>query len=67
MNTDIKRHIYKTISYRIIGSLITVLGGLLLGVSLEVSSLLGITELLIKPIIYFTHERIWYKYIRFKK
>jgi hypothetical protein len=29
--------------------------------------LLGIGELLIKPLLYFLHERIWYKKIRIKE
>ncbi len=58
------RHILKTISYRILGTLITVGGAYSLGVSIELSSLLGIGELLLKPIVYFLHERIWYKFIR---
>lgn len=57
------RHILKTISYRILGTLITVGGAYSLGVSIELSSLLGIGELLLKPIVYFLHERIWYKFI----
>jgi uncharacterized membrane protein len=64
---DLQRHILKTISYRILGTLATVVTALLLGASIEVSSLLGLGELLIKPIIYFFHERIWYKYIKMKK
>jgi len=35
-----------------------------LGASLEVSSMLGVGELVLKPVIYFFHERVWYKYIR---
>lgn len=62
----VKRHILKTISYRILGTSITVITAYLLGASIEISSLLGLGELLLKPIIYFIHERIWYKYIRMK-
>lgn len=58
------RHILKTISYRILGTLITVGVAYSLGVSIELSSLLGVGELLLKPIVYFLHERIWYKFIR---
>jgi uncharacterized membrane protein len=65
MNLDVKRHILKTISYRIIGTLTTVIVAYLLGTSLEVSSLLGLGELILKPILYFLHERIYYKWIRF--
>lgn len=67
MQTDLKRHILKTITYRILGTLTTVITAYLLGASLEISSLLGLGELLLKPIIYFFHERIWYKFIKLKK
>jgi len=65
MNLDVKRHILKTISYRVIGTLTTVIVAYLLGASLEVSSLFGLGELIIKPIFYYLHERIWFRYIRF--
>ena len=65
MNLDVKRHILKTISYRIIGTLTTVIVAYLLGASIDVSSLLGLGELILKPIFYFLHERIWFRYIRF--
>jgi uncharacterized membrane protein len=58
------RHILKTISYRLLGTIITVGTAYSLGVSLELSSLLGVGELLIKPVVYFLHERFWYKFIR---
>ena len=60
------RHILKTISYRILGTLITVIVAYSLGASLELSSLLGVGELILKPIIYFLHERLWYRHIRVK-
>ena len=58
------RHILKTLSYRILGTITTVGTAYTLGASLELSSLLGVGELLIKPVLYFFHERVWYKYIR---
>jgi uncharacterized membrane protein len=67
MTSDIKRHILKTLTYRILGTLTTVITAYLLGASIEVSSLLGVGELLLKPIIYFIHERIWFKFIKIKK
>ena len=65
--TVLLRHILKTVSYRLLGTLTTVLVALSCGVSLEMSSLLGIGELTLKPIIYFVHERMWYKYVKIKK
>ena len=61
------RHILKTISYRLFGTLTTVTTAYILGASMELSSLLGVGELLFKPVIYFFHERIWYRYIKIKK
>ena len=58
------RHILKTISYRLLGTLTTITIAYFLGASLEVSSLLGVVELCVKPLIYFLHERVWYKMIR---
>jgi uncharacterized membrane protein len=58
------RHILKTVSYRILGTLTTVIVAYCLGASIEISSMIGIGEILLKPIIYFMHERVWYKWIR---
>ena len=61
----VKRHIAKAISYRFIGSLQTVLIGYSLTGSIYISSVAGVVELVVKPIIYFIHERVWYKFIKF--
>lgn len=61
----VKRHIAKSISYRILGSLQTVIIGYILTGSIYISSIAGVVELIIKPVIYFIHERVWYKYINF--
>jgi uncharacterized membrane protein len=61
------RHILKTISYRIFGTSITFLAVFIMTGSLKVSGAVGFGELVFKPILYFIHERIWYKYIKMKK
>jgi uncharacterized membrane protein len=61
----VKRHIAKAISYRMVGSAQTILIGYLLTGSLVVSSTMGVIELVVKPIIYFLHERVWYKFSKF--
>lgn len=61
------RHIYKTISYRILGTTVTIIMAHLCGLSLKISSLIGLGEIIIKPSLYFLHERIWFKYFKFKK
>jgi uncharacterized membrane protein len=61
------RHILKTISYRFLGTITTVITAYSLGASFQVSSLLGVGELMIKPSIYFLHERFWYKFLSIKR
>jgi uncharacterized membrane protein len=58
------RHILKTLSYRLIATTTTVMTAYCLGLSLQMSSLLGFGELMVKPVIYFFHERIWYNFIK---
>jgi len=66
-DSSMARHILKTLSYRLIASITTVITAWSMGLSLEMSSLLGVSEIMIKPTIYFFHERIWFKYIRIKE
>jgi uncharacterized membrane protein len=63
---SIYRHILKTISYRIIGTLITFFSSIILGVNVKISAILSISEIIIKPIFYFIHERVWFN-LRFLK
>jgi uncharacterized membrane protein len=65
-NSSVKRHILKTASYRILGTLTTVFTAYAVGVPIELSSVIGVVELVIKPVIYFLHERLWYRFIRLK-
>lgn len=60
-----KRHLAKTISYRIISTLIGFL--IMWGVTgkVEIGAAFGVIELLYKPIQYYIHERIWYKWISY--
>ena len=61
------RHILKTISYRFLGTLTTVITAYCIGAPVALASMLGVGELLLKPVIYFFHERMWYKFVRVKK
>ena len=60
-----KRHIAKTISYRIISSGVGFVIVWLSTGSIKVGATFTIAELVYKPIQYYIHERIWYKYIKF--
>lgn len=60
-----KRHIAKTVSWRIIGTLDTmILSGIITG-SWELGLTIGGVEVFTKMILYFFHERLWYKYSKF--
>ena len=60
-----ERHIAKTISYRIISSAIGFIIMWIITGSIKVGAFFSVGELIIKPFIYYLHERIWYKYIKF--
>ena len=61
----LKRHIAKTITYRLLSSMIG-FGVVYIISDSHVNGLIfSFIELIYKPLQYFIHERIWYKYIRF--
>jgi uncharacterized membrane protein len=62
---EIKRHIAKTISYRIVSTMIGFIIMWYVTGSIAFASALGAGELILKPIIYFLHERIWYRWIKY--
>jgi len=60
-----KRHIVKAISWRILGSIDTmVIAGLLTG-NWRLGVSIGGVEVMTKLILYYFHERVWYNYIKF--
>tara|TARA_R110001592_G_scaffold2601_2_gene15044 strand:+ start:4326 stop:4544 length:219 start_codon:yes stop_codon:yes gene_type:complete len=60
-----KRHIAKTISWRVIGTIDTIfLSGLITG-SWTTGLTIGGVEVITKMVLYFFHERAWYKFIKF--
>ena len=59
-----KRHLLKTISYRVVSSIIGFLVlWLFFGITVGIS--FSLFELLWKPLQYYFHERIWYRYIKY--
>lgn len=65
MMVHIKRHIAKAITYRIVGTLTTFIISYIFTGSISISSAIGVIELVVKPVNYFIHERVWYNYIKF--
>lgn len=60
------RHIAKTITWRIIGTLDTIILGWFFTGKWDVALSIGGFELITKMILYYLHERIWFR-IHFKK
>ena len=60
-----KRHLAKTISWRVIGTLDTMVISWGVTGSWEWGLTIGGIEVFTKMILYFLHERVWYKYSKF--
>ena len=60
-----KRHIAKTISWRIIGTLDTMILSSIITGSWTIGLTIGGIEVITKMFLYFLHERAWYKFSKF--
>ena len=60
-----KRHILKTITWRIVGTLDTMILSWIITGSLKIGVAIGGVEVITKMILYYFHERIWYKFSKF--
>jgi uncharacterized membrane protein len=61
----VKRHIVKTISYRLISTTVGFLTMFALTNSVTIGAAFSGLELIFKPLIYFCHERFWYRFIKY--
>tara|TARA_B100001063_G_C16479655_1_gene411893 strand:+ start:98 stop:505 length:408 start_codon:yes stop_codon:yes gene_type:complete len=57
----INRHIAKTISWRILGTLDTMFLSWLITGDLKAGMQIGLADIVIKMILYYLHERAWFK------
>lgn len=62
-----KRHIAKTITWRVIATTTTFTLAWLFTDDLEVAAAIGGTEAILKMVLYYLHERAWFKYINFDR
>ena len=60
-----KRHLAKTVSYRVISTTIGFLAMWWASGSVKIGAAFGVVELIYKPLQYYIHERVWYRYIKF--
>jgi len=56
-----KRHIAKAITWRFLGTLDTVAIGWFVSGDLAIGASIGILELVTKTLLYYAHERVWYR------
>jgi uncharacterized membrane protein len=56
------RHLLKTITWRIVGTLDTVALGWLVSGDIAVGMTIGSLEVFTKMILYYLHERAWYRF-----
>ena len=57
----INRHIAKTISWRIVGTLDTMFLSWVITGDLKVGMQIGLADVIIKMVLYYLHERVWFK------
>lgn len=62
---QVKRHLLKTISYRVTSTSVGFLVMWAISGSVKIGAAFGVAELLFKPFLYFIHERVWYKWIKY--
>lgn len=62
INDSSKRHIYKTFSWRFLGTADTIAIGWLISGDPFIGLQIGLAEVITKMILYFIHEKVWYKF-----
>lgn len=60
-----KRHVIKTITWRIIGTLDTMIISWIITGSWKWGLTIGGVEVITKMVLYYFHERVWYYYSKF--
>ena len=60
-SVSLKRHIAKTVTWRLLGTIDTILIGWVVSGNPVTGLKIGGVEVVSKMILYFIHERVWYK------
>jgi len=53
------RSLVKAVSWRIVATLTTILLVVIFSKDLALGTIVGITELIVKTVVYYVHERVW--------
>jgi uncharacterized membrane protein len=65
-SSSLKRHLLKTISWRAVGTIDTIILGWIITGDPLTGLKIGALEVLTKMTLYFIHERVWYKFVKLK-
>jgi len=60
-----KRHLAKAVTWRIVASVTTAIIAFIFGLPPKAVGAVFVADLIIKFVMYYGHERIWYNYIKF--
>lgn len=60
-----KRHLAKAVTWRIVASITTAIIALTFGLPPKAVGGVFIADLIIKFVLYYGHERLWYKHIKY--
>tara|TARA_B100001564_G_scaffold357016_1_gene372367 strand:+ start:182 stop:682 length:501 start_codon:yes stop_codon:yes gene_type:complete len=60
-----KRHFLKTVTWRIVGTLDTILLSYIITGSVKIGFTIGSVELFTKMFLYYLHERLWFRFSRY--
>jgi len=55
------RHLLKTITWRLVGTVDTIMLGWLVSGDPKIGLTIGSMELVTKMLLYYAHERVWYR------
>ena len=56
-----KRHVMKTVTWRLVGTIDTILIGWIISGNPLIGLKIGSVEIITKMILYYLHERVWYR------
>lgn len=57
-----KKSIYKTLSWRFFGMIVTFLVGYVLTGNVTIAGTIASVEIVLKSVLYYIHERLWSKF-----
>lgn len=60
-----KRHLAKAVTWRIIASITTAAIAFMFGLPPKAVGAVFVADLIIKFVMYYIHERIWYKHVKY--